>query len=137
MKKNILMYPTIFEEITDESGHYYVVSSPNIPGMHTDGATMQEAVEYAVDAIATMLDGEQYPQPDDPTAWTLQANQQVVYVSVDMDAWQAEKMRMRKLQTVRRTITIPEYLNDQAKALKINVSRVATEALERVLNTAK
>lgn len=36
MKQDVLNYPVILTEYTDD-GHYYVVTSPNIPGMVTDG----------------------------------------------------------------------------------------------------
>ncbi len=38
------------------------------------------------------------------------------------------------MKNVRRTITVPEYLNDLAKERKINVSRIATDALKAELD---
>ncbi|WP_462400532.1 type II toxin-antitoxin system HicB family antitoxin [Lacticaseibacillus pantheris] len=68
----ILIYPTIFEENTDDpSGYYYTVTSPNIDGMVTEGTTRAEAALMAVDAIATMVDGEVYPPAQDPSDWQL------------------------------------------------------------------
>jgi predicted RNase H-like HicB family nuclease len=55
MHDEILIYPTLFAEHHDEDGHYFVVTSPNIPGMVTEGTTRQQAVTEAIDAIATML----------------------------------------------------------------------------------
>lgn len=131
MKDPLLIYPVIFQENTDEDGHYFTVTSPNIPGMVTEGNTRTLAAKEAIDAIATMLDGESYPRPQDPGTWPpLAANESIVYITLDMAQWQAEKVRARKLKTVRRTITLPEYLNDFAKESHVNVSRLATEALE-------
>lgn len=131
-----LIYPVIMTENHDEDGHYFTVTSPNIPGMVTEGDTRIDAANEAVDAIATMLDGEDYPVPQDATEWTLEPNQTVAYIPVDMIAWYREKERALKHKTVRRTITVPEYLNDFAKREHVNVSRIATEALERLANQA-
>lgn len=124
-----LVYPIIATEYNDEDGHYFVATSPNIKGMVTQGDTLAELAYEAEDAIATMLDGEKYPEAQDATGWKLDSNQRVIYVSVDMTKW----LQMNT-KTVKRTITVPEYLSDLARERKVNVSRVATEALKTELN---
>ncbi|MFD1317813.1 antitoxin HicB [Loigolactobacillus zhaoyuanensis] len=69
-------------------------------------------------------DSVNYPQPSLPQDIKLTAGEQLVYVTVDLDAF-----RRKYGKTVRKNITIPEYLNKLAKEQKINVSQVATEAL--------
>lgn len=133
MKDKVLIYPTIFTENNDEDGHYFTVTSPNIDGMVTEGTTREEAAMEAIDAIATMLDGEEYPEPQDTATWSLEPNETIVYITVNMTQWYQEKARLLKTKTIRRTITLPEYLNDLAKESGINVSRVASEALEQKL----
>lgn len=86
MHHSTLVFPVIFSEFNDD-GHYYTVTSPNIPGMITQGDTLTEAQTEAVDAIATMLDGTAYPLPQDPSSWKLESNQQVHMITVDMAAW--------------------------------------------------
>lgn len=125
---NKLMYPVIISEYNDD-GHYYVVTSPNIPGMVTQGDSFSEAAFWAEDAIATMLDGEdEYPNVQDPSDWSLSSNDKLVYISVDMNKWLSKNSK-----TVKKTITVPEYLNTMAKANNINVSRLTTEALKNKL----
>ncbi|KRL08664.1 hypothetical protein FD09_GL001576 [Schleiferilactobacillus perolens DSM 12744] len=133
MHDEILIYPTVFAEHHDEDGHYFVVTSPNIPGMVTEGTTRQQAVTEAIDAIATMLDGEKYPSVQDPGQWILKKNETIVYVPVNMTQWYREKALALKMKTVRMSITVPEYLKEEAKERGINVSRVATQALEKLL----
>lgn len=129
-----LIYPTIFHEMSDESGRYFSVDSPNIDGMVTDGRTRAEAAMNAVDAIATMLDGEKFPAPQDPSNWQLAENESVVYVTVNMSQWQREKAQYQIAQRkVRVNITIPEHLRDEARAKRINISKLTTEVLEKVL----
>lgn len=125
--KTKLVYPIIATEYNDEDGHYFVATSPNIPGMVTQGDTLAELAYQAEDAIATMLDGEKYPEVEDASKWGLENNQHIVYITVDMAKWLNSK-------TVRRNITVPQYLNDLAKERGINVSRLATEALKAELN---
>lgn len=73
-------------------------------------------------------DEKEYPQPQDPTKWKLESNQKIIYVSVDMQKWLETKSK-----TIRRTITVPKYLNDLAKANHINVSGLTTAALKSKL----
>ncbi|WP_225049324.1 type II toxin-antitoxin system HicB family antitoxin [Lacticaseibacillus kribbianus] len=85
-----LTYPVIMAEHHDE-GDYVTVTSPNIPGMVTEGRTHQQAAESAIDAIATMLDGEPYPEPQDPSGWSLADGERSAYVTVGMAQWYREK----------------------------------------------
>lgn len=77
-----MKYPVILTEYHDDGYYYYVVTSPNIPGMVTDGDTIAEALIHAEDAIATMLDGTDYPAVQDPKLWQLKANQFVAWVTL-------------------------------------------------------
>lgn len=129
MEQVILSYPIILTEYNDESGHYFVVTSPNIQGLVADGENIAEAIENASDAIATVLDGEIYPKVQDPKRWELEDNQQTSWVNVNMTKWQA-----RYGKTVRRNVTIPEGLNDWAKENSINVSKVVTQALIQMMH---
>lgn len=125
MKQDIATYPVILTEYNDESGHYYVVTSPNIKGMVTDGATIPEALDNAKDALATMLANEkERPAVQDPRTWDLDKGQQTSWVSANMTRW-----LNKNVKTVRRNITLPADLNEWAKQNKINVSKVTTDAL--------
>ncbi|MBS9337947.1 antitoxin HicB [Fructobacillus sp. S1-1] len=124
------MYPVIMTEYKDEDGRVVTVYSPNIPGMHTEGKDFNEAAYWAVDAIATMLDGKkEYPEVMDAGAWELQDNERIAYIPVNMAHWYRENMS----QTVRRSVTVPKYLNVLANEEKINVSQVLSEALAQRL----
>lgn len=81
-----IVYPIIVSEY-DDDGHYFVATSPNIPGMVTQGDTLSEVAYWAEDAIATMIAGEDYPTPQDPTDWPLKENERVIFISVNMVQW--------------------------------------------------
>lgn len=121
-----LIYPIIVSEEHD-AGDYFIAESPNIPGMNAEGDSMLELVKDAQSAIATMLEDRPYPATQDPRKWIMQDNQKVVYVTVDMGAW------LRNSQTVKRSISVPAYLNELAKRKHVNVSRIATDALKKEL----
>lgn len=128
MRDKRLIYPVIISEYHDD-GHYFVATSPNIPGMVTQGDSLADVAYWAEDAIATMIADEEYPEPQDPKDWELKENERVIFVSVNMSQWLKQHPT-----TVRRNISIPEYLNIWAKENNINVSKVTTEALKQMAN---
>jgi predicted RNase H-like HicB family nuclease len=135
MNDVVLTYPTIFHESNDEDGHYYTVTSPNVEGMITEGETREEAGFQAIDAVATMLDGESnYPAPQDPATWSFGDGDTIMYIAVNMTQWLREKAQyIASQKNVRVNIMLPEYLRDSAKEKNLNISKVAAEALAKIL----
>jgi post-segregation antitoxin (ccd killing protein) len=128
MAENRLIYPVIITEVNDEDGHYFVGEQPDTHAL-TQGESVADTAFWMEDAIATMLEGEKsYPAAKAIDLSTLEKNQIVVYVSVDMRAWMASTSK-----TIKKTITVPKYVSDLAKERGINVSKVATEALEELI----
>ncbi|WP_349534058.1 type II toxin-antitoxin system HicB family antitoxin [Leuconostoc citreum] len=131
-KSDILFYPTVLT--VDESENNVVnVRVPDV-GAVTFGADYQEAMLMALDAVGVMLeDTVDYPKPSNPEDvqledWETPQNTQVIMVAYDMAAY-----RRTLSKTVRRNISIPEYLNNIAKKQNVNVSKVTTDALESIL----
>lgn len=128
-KNTLLFYPTVFSE---EDGAINV----RVPdaGVTTFGSDYQDAVKMAQDAVGLMLEEQtEYPDPSNVfdinlEEWESEDNTKVVLVSYDMDEY-----RKGRSKTVRRNISIPEYLNNIAKKQNINVSKVTTEALEELV----
>lgn len=74
-------YYIILTEHNDETGHYFVVTSPDIDGLVTDGKTIKEAKKRAAEAITALLETEnEYPEPSyDPcTDWDDLKDNQVI-----------------------------------------------------------
>lgn len=123
---NQVLYPVIAKEYNDEDGHYFVVTSPNVQGMVVEGKSLEEAVKEAADDITGWFVAKgKVENVQDPTKWKLEKDEQIVYVPVNLSNFYSKYGK-----TVRKNITIPEYLADWAKANKINVSRVASDALK-------
>lgn len=88
-KDKLVQYPVIFQECNDESGHYYVATSPNLQGLVTDGTTIKETVVNCQDAIATLLDAvKQLPKVQDPKTWQLKSNEDIHWITTNFSLWQ-------------------------------------------------
>jgi predicted RNase H-like HicB family nuclease len=80
-----IIYPVRLTEFDDESGHYFMADTPDLPGMLTEGATISEVTKYAHEALSVYLYGEtNYPYPTNPEDWQLKANQSVIYVKTEV-----------------------------------------------------
>ncbi|HJF86108.1 MAG TPA: type II toxin-antitoxin system HicB family antitoxin [Companilactobacillus farciminis] len=125
-KKNILVYPVILHP--EDQG--YSVEIPDIDnGTWTQGDNMKDALLMAQDAIGIMLDDKtEYPEPTDLEDIEIKANDIKTVVYIDM-----EEYRRNNPKTVRKNVTVPEYLVVLGKKKNINFSAVLTEALKNKL----
>ena len=125
------VYPAIFTK----EGEQYSVRFPDIPNCMTQGEDIQDAVENAEDALCLVLyhmeqRGESVPEAADPIRLTTSENE---FISlVDCDTIEYEKFY--KSQSVKKTLTIPEWLNDIAMRENVNFSNVLQNALMERLN---
>ena len=129
-----LFYPAIFHK-AEEGGFW--VSFPDIPECLTQGDDMQRAYEMAVDALGlsltTMEDsGERIPAASDPDKIDAEEGFLVV-VEFDM----AEYRRKHCSRAVKKTLSIPEWLNEAAIQAGVNFSQTLQEALMVKLNINK
>lgn len=124
MKK--IYYPVIFHP--EEIG--YSVSVPDIEGCFTQGDSMDEAIEMTQDAIGLMLeDCESYPIPSDPASISFDAGDFVVVVPFDM----IEYKRRHDSRAVKKTLSLPSWLNEAAEAAHLNFSGILQDALKAKL----
>ncbi len=135
------VYPAIFYHESD--GGYSVVF-PDLNHLSTCGDTLQETMEMAVDCLAGYLhtlelNHEPIPAPtpldkvdphceDDDDEYD-DASIFVNLVSVDVVSY----ARSHFNKSVKKTLTIPQWLNDMATAKKINFSKVLQTALKTEL----
>jgi len=129
--KDIYIYPAIFEKT--ETG--YSVLFPDLPGCFTVGKTLEEAHSLAKEALGLHLwgyerDGEEIPSPATIDAIHVEYPDEIIgLVEVSILAFRA------KLDTraVKKTLTIPYYLNQMAEKEKINFSHELQSALKQRL----
>lgn len=125
MKK--LFYPALFHK-AEEGGFW--VSFPDIPECLTQGDDMEQAYEMAADALGLALtcrEKEQQPLPaaSDPTAIIPDPDSFIVVIDFDMLAYK----KRTSSRAVKKTLSIPEWLNEAAMAMGLNFSQVLQEAL--------
>ena len=129
-----LFYPAIFHKA--EEGGFWVVF-PDIPECMTQGEDMKEAYEMAADALGLSLSsmeetGETIPTPSDPYSIN-QEDGRLMIVEFDM----AEYKRRNCAKAVKKTLSIPEWLNEAAMRENINFSNTLQEALIAKLGAGK
>lgn len=124
---NKLFYPAIFHK-AEEGGFW--ITFPDIPECMTQGDDMTHAYEMAVDALGLAITSrkkmhEEIPQASTPCDLYVQTDEFCVVIEFDMLAYQ----KRTNSKAVKKTLSIPEWLNEEATALGINFSQVLQEAL--------
>ena len=132
---NKLFYPALFHK-AEEGGFW--VTFPDIPECFTQGDDMSQAYEMAVDALGLALtsrEQEQLPLPtiSDPTIITLAPDSFLVVIEFDMLAYK----KRTNSRSVKKTLSIPEWLNEAAMSMDLNFSQILQEALISKIQAAK
>lgn len=113
----------------------YVVYIPDF-NINTEGDTLTDALEMAKDAIGIigieMEDRKQaLPTPSEVKAVIKETENDIVsLVAVDF----SEYRRQNDMRTVRRNVTLPSWLDFEAKKSGLNVSAVLQKALKQELH---
>ena len=139
--KNV--YPVIFTPVNDEK-NTILVEVPDLKIL-TEGYGMADAIYMARDAIGLKGisyedDGRVIPEPSelntiDVSKGTFAEDGEGYISLVDIDF--VEYRRRVDNKTVRRNVTIPNWLNQEAEKAHLNVSRVLQEALMAKLNVSR
>ncbi|MBO4951396.1 MAG: type II toxin-antitoxin system HicB family antitoxin [Wujia sp.] len=120
-------YPAIFHN--DEKGGYWI-SFPDFPECMTQGETMGEAYEMAVEAMGLCIDDrlrneESLPEVSAPVDYILQEGDFSCLIEFDL----VQYRKKHNTKSVKKTLSIPEWLNEAAMEYDINFSQVLQEAL--------
>ena len=120
-----LFYPAVFHE-AEEGGFW--VTFPDFPESMTQGDDMTKAYEMAVDALGMAITEHIREKDVIPEASKIEdvaGDGTIVIVQFD----QAEYNRKHSNRAVKKTLSIPEWLNEEALKRNINFSQVLQEAL--------
>lgn len=120
-------YPAVFT--LEEDGTYSIIF-PDLEGCYTCGDNLEDGIEMAEDALALTLygyekEGREIPKVSVPTAITVSENEFVNFIACDTMAYR----KMYNNKAVKKTLTIPEWLNEAATSMGLNFSQVLQEAL--------
>lgn len=120
-------YPAIF---TPEEDGAYSISFPDLEGCYTCGDNLEDGIESAEDALALMLyeyetESRTIPEPSSLSSFALKDGEFVNYIACDT----LEYRKMFCSKAVKKTLSIPEWLNEAAISMGLNFSQVLQEAL--------
>lgn len=131
---NRYTYPAI---ITPEADGGFSVCFPDLEGCYTCGDDLGEALYMAEDVLAfTLYDYEKekrdIPTPSSAGSICLDDGEFVNYVACDT----LEYQRRNNNKAVKKTLSIPAWMNEMATNAGINFSQVLQEALTDKLHLA-
>ena len=128
--QNKYIYPAIFD--FDEDG--ITVTFPDLPGCITCGDTQEDALKNAKEVLELYMysleeDNETIPQPSNILDLEVENTQVVVLV----DIWMVPVRDEMKNKCIKKTLTIPKWLNDLAIDNNVNFSAILQSALKEYL----
>jgi predicted RNase H-like HicB family nuclease len=126
MYKDIYIYPAVFTYEDDG----ITVEFPKLDGAITSGKDEEEAIYMAKDCLELHLygmeeDGEKIPESLKIRDIKLEENQSIVMVRVNMKPVRDEMQN----KAIKKTLTIPKWLNDAAVKQHINFSALLKSVL--------
>ena len=131
---NKLFYPTLFHK-AEEGGFW--ISFPDFPECFTEGDDITQAYEMAVEALGLAVtsrkkEKEEIPAPTEIDKLSLEDG---ILVIVEFDMLEYQKKHNSR--AVKKTLSIPAWLNEEATAMGVNFSQVLQEALKEKINADK
>mgnify|MGYP001625605408 CR=1 FL=1 len=128
-KKAILSYPCIF---TEENNEFWGQFIAPLDGIFSRGKNLAECIEDSKEALgAYLMDLNEYPESNiDLHNINLSKNQILSYVSINMK----EYLDKYSNKSVKKTLSIPAWLNTKAEKANINFSKILQKALIEELN---
>jgi predicted RNase H-like HicB family nuclease len=128
------VYPAIFSPEEEN----ILVSVPDLPGLHTFGNSMADAIFKAQDAIEMWLWDAENSKETIPSASSQKkiakmcksSDQVVSMVATDTD----EYRRQYDSRSIKKTLSIPAWLNYQAEKANTPFSQVLQQALKDYLH---
>ena len=127
-----LVYPAILTPYEDGTGGY-AVEFPDLPGCVTGGDNMADAIFMAEDAasgwvLTELEDGKKAPEATAINEVKTEPGQFVNMIALDMDSYAAKYGD----KAVKKTLTIPAWLNTYVENNNISCSAVLQEALSKM-----
>ena len=125
-------YPAILTPENDK----FLVSIPDLPGLHTFGDNLPDALYMAKDAIEMCLwdaenNQEQIPTPSE----SLHTNDGETFTLVAADTDEYRKANDTK--AVKKTLSIPSWLNHQAERANAPFSQILQQGLKDYLRSTE
>lgn len=128
--KNSYIYPAIFTYDTDGIS----ISFPDLPGCLSSADTTDEALSNAEEVLGLYMynledDNEPIPAPTPFNEIQTDKNQKVLLIRV----WMPLVRNDMETASVKKTLTIPSWLNKIAEEKNVNYSQILQSALKEYL----
>lgn len=128
------VYPAVFTK--EEAG--YSVTFPDLESCYTSAPDLPQALEMAKDILCLTLygyeeEGRAIPRASAPKAVKTTGDDFVSVVDCDTMFYR----RYYRSKAVKKTLTVPEWLNDMAERENINFSLSLQNALKRELHISE
>ena len=126
------VYPVILYPDDGKTG----VTVPDLPGCHTYGSTMADALFMAKDAMEMWLwnaenEGMDIPRPSKSVRPG--KNETMTLVAADTD----EYRKANDNRAIKKTLSIPSWLNQEAEKANAPFSQILQQGLKEYLKIAK
>lgn len=123
----IYIYPATIQQ--EDDGRFSIWFD-DLDGCATSGETLADAIVMARDAIGGWIDhmislGYEIPKPSSINDIHSEGEQIVSLVDVDLEMYRREN----ESRSVRKTLTIPAWLNTRAERSGVNFSKTLQDAL--------
>lgn len=125
------VYPAIFHPNEDDGS--YTITFPDLPGCITEGKDMANSLYMAQDALEVWLaysEDHKEPVPASTPPPQVEAPEFVNFVMADTTAWR----KKYDSRAVKKTLSIPNWLNSLAEDAGVNFSQILQDALKERLN---
>jgi len=128
-------YTAIF---TPEESGLYSVHFPDLQGCYTSGDDIADAIKMAQDVLClTLYDLEQDKKPipvaSKPRDIQISGEQFTSVVAVDTESYR----RFYENKSIKKTLTLPMWLNERAEDANVNLSNILQDALKTHLQISK
>jgi predicted RNase H-like HicB family nuclease len=136
MKPSKYSYPATLG--FDKDTNQYYVLWPDLPGCTTVADTEEEAFKNAREAMSLHLygmekDDDEIPEPSGLVGIPHDDNEIVILVEVYMPSYR-EKMETKAIS---RTVTLPHWLDSEAKAARLNYSQILQDGIMERLSISR
>lgn len=126
------IYPAIF---TPEANGQFSIYFPDIENCFTCGDNLEDGINMAEDVLSLMLThfedkGSKIPAASAINDLSTENGAFATYISCDTTSYR----RLMNNTAVKKTLTLPSWLNDSAIAAGLNFSQVLQDALKQKLN---
>lgn len=119
------VYPAVFHPNDDKS---ITIIFPDLPGCVSEGKSLENALYMAQDALT------QWISAAEETGWSIAAPSDLLSVPCAPGEFvNLVRAEIKDSRAVKRTVSLPKWMDEQASAAGLSLSRVLQDALAQRL----